>query len=161
MKDAMSSGLTGKIEKLKEENDDTLASLNFYQEANKELKEEIKELKDIINKMGDASVKDHPYCVKLREQKDKAMILLSESDVENTELKEENHKLKVVDCNKKDYDELKEFAMGVHNKIFGTEFIDPDIVDAFDYDEILAKMTDPPFPSLPHPKGSTFACSPR
>ena len=155
MKDAMSSGLTGKIEKLKEENEDTLASLNFYQEANKELKEEIKELKDIINKMGDASVKDHPYCVKLREQKDKAMKLMSESDIENNDLKKE------IDCRKKDYDELKEFAVGVHNKIFGTEFNDPDIVDAFDYDEILAKMTDPPFPVLPHPKGSTFACSPR
>ena len=33
-------------EKLKEENEDTLASLNFYQEANKEPKEEIKELKE-------------------------------------------------------------------------------------------------------------------
>ena len=33
-----------------EENEDTLASLNFYQEANKELKEERKKLKEEHNK---------------------------------------------------------------------------------------------------------------
>ena len=153
MKGAMSSGLTGKVEKLTEEleqyqmshpcdlkcencgltttEDDLEISLSCgclicescQDEANlPDLKEEIeklnevitiscgkfseenKKLKDQIDKMGDASVKDHPYCVKLREKKDKAMKLMSESDVENNELREEIKTLKKEKEKKEDED---------------------------------------------------------
>jgi len=45
--------------KLQEEKEDTLASLNFYQECNEELKEEIKKLKEEIKKLYDNSIQ---YC---------------------------------------------------------------------------------------------------
>jgi hypothetical protein len=55
-------------------------------------------------------------------------------------LRNENEKLKLdIELLKKDV-ELKEFAMKVHNFAYGTEFDDPDIVDSFDFDELLGKL---------------------
>jgi len=35
---------------------------------------------------------------------------------------------------------LKQYAMKVHNFAYGTEFDDPDIVESFDFDEVLGKL---------------------
>ena len=37
-------------------------------------------------------------------------------------------------------DDLKKFALDVHNFAYGTEYDDPDIVSAMDFDAIIEKM---------------------
>lgn len=65
-----------------------------------------------------------------------AKIIRDVDDVENRlkEVRKEKNRLK------KKLDKLNQFAMGVHNFAYGTEFNDVDIVSSFEFTSILDKM---------------------
>ena len=65
-----------------------------------------------------------------------AKIIRDINEVEN-KLKEER---KVKNKMKKKLDKLNQFAMGVHNFAYGTEYDDVDIVSSFEFTSILDKM---------------------
>jgi hypothetical protein len=87
-----------------------LETIARHQEENKVLKEEINTLGDEIDGL-EENLEDQVY--DLQEERD--------------DFRDKN-------------EQLTDFAMMVHNQVFGTNFDDPDIVSSFCFDRIIEKM---------------------
>ena len=142
----MSSPITevkpSQVAQLMKENEKLKEEIKTLKEEHKELNEEHEELKEDHQDLLD-DIEDHP---------DYEECITSTIETAQKELKEEIETLREMRVDDKIYneetisklmkknDELKQFAMNVHNFAFCTKYDDEDIVSSFDLDAILEEM---------------------
>jgi len=122
------------------------------QEENKKLKEDLKETQDKLTVVENDWIEYETLVSTGHEEYQVDQEFLDEKDEEIEKLKKKNEELLNDIENHPDYEEcikstietaqqeLKQYALKVHNFAYGTEWDDEDIVSAMDFDGIIEKM---------------------
>ena len=118
-------GQRREIEKLKKENEELTKSADAWKKSFWKRDGEVKQLLEFRDGVADALELSNPDLVEPDDVSNKICEITDD-------LEEEQQT-----CH-----QLKDFAMNVHNHVYGTNYDDEDISTAFDYDMIIKKMKD-------------------